>query len=1145
MVRRGERAQVDTIRDVTSRLRAGVREALASLPGRREAERPTQGIERLSVVQEGRLLRIRLTVAPTFRPRALWLKRVSLDEWVRVADVAAVGSAYVASVDLLALSLSDAAEGALYATYLESERREREDSEFVRERSEDPTTQFWNVGGGWVTTRSMTPLGRAHWTTLGALHAVQDGDKSVQPYPNARGVLGIAVNRPVRPSCVVHVSGLAVIRGVLIMRGRLRAGIDVRSAKLVLKGRTSGHQFHADVVLKLDGRRTATNYGLRWYRFDLRLDCSSLLLDPHVSGDTYDAWFRLDVHQVVDLVEVRVGRTKLIPRYLSRPGWARQGDRVVTVTPYYTHKVQNTSFVVNIYESSTFSYMRRQVRMRHINRALNGRRQIWVVGERPYKAQDTGYWFFRYMREHHPDVGAYYVIERDSPERANVAPLGNVVEFGSKEHVRLSLLATRLIGSHHAEFLLPLRTKKFNRAVRATRVFLQHGVMGTKWMATFYGKGASGFETDLFIVSSEREREYIMSDFGYRPEEIAVTGLSRFDSLFAGDVATNPRQVLIMPTWRDWLQDAERYRDSSYHATWSTLLNDPRLHRLVDEHRLELVFCLHPNMQQHVGLFRGLPARVISQGEVDVQYLLKRSAMLITDYSSVGFDFGFLHKPIVYFQFDREMFLGQRGSHLDLDEELPGPIVRTATGVIDELEARVADGFTMSPDYIRRAERFIAHHDRNNSYRIFKAVRQAQRKRRLGRRIATSDLVAYVGKYLRRHRRYFPAMRRMYALARRLPMDRQLVVFESGVGKQYADSPRAIYEELVTRRPDLTKVWVYDRRLPIADPNTKVVTRLSPQYFWYLARAGYWVNNQSFPHYLARRPSGVYVQTWHGTPLKRMLHDLERVHGRDAGYVDRATAAAQQWSVLVSPNRYTTDVMRSAFRYSGEVLEVGYPRNDVLHRTDRDKHASRIRARLGIGPEQRVILYAPTFRDDQKAAGRFAFELPFDLSRAHESLGRDSLILLRMHVLVGSRADIPAHLQDAVRDVSTYPEIQELYLISDALVTDYSSVFFDYASLGRPIVFYAHDLDRYQDTLRGFYLDYERDLPGPIARTEDELARYLADLDEVRRAFADRREAFVERFCPKDDGFAAARVVDAVFGPAHGSAKADDATGRT
>jgi CDP-glycerol glycerophosphotransferase len=375
-------------------------------------------------------------------------------------------------------------------------------------------------------------------------------------------------------------------------------------------------------------------------------------------------------------------------------------------------------------------------------------------------------------------------------------------------------------------------------------------------------------------------------------------------------------------------------------------------------------------------------------------------------------------------------------------------------------------------------------------------------------------------------------LRLMFRIVRRFPADDRRVVFESGVGKQYADSPRYVYEDLMRRGADVRAVWAYSGKLHTADARTTVVDRLSPAYFYHLARARYWVNNQNFPHYFQRRDDGVYLQTWHGTPLKRMLHDLDVVHGRDAGYLQRVTDASAQWTLLTSPSPFATDALRSAFRYQGEVLEAGYPRNDVFFSPDRDAVAAAVRRRLGIAADKTVVLYAPTFRDDQSLGGSsFAFTLPFDLDRLHERLGDDVVIVLRMHVLVRRAIEIPPHLTEHVVDASSYPEIQELFLASDVLVTDYSSVFFDFANLRRPMVFYAYDLESYRDTLRGFYLDYADTVPGPVVTTEDELLDALDDLEALQKQYADRYDSFVERFSPHDDGAAAARVVDAVFGP--------------
>lgn len=451
--------------------------------------------------------------------------------------------------------------------------------------------------------------------------------------------------------------------------------------------------------------------------------------------------------------------------------------------------------------------------------------------------------------------------------------------------------------------------------------------------------------------------------------------------------------------------------------------------------------------------------------------------------------------------------------------------------MLTELLTLVERGFAVDAEYVRRAERFLAHQDRGSSARVYDFVRSSGRRRGRWERYANHEIASALPKYLRRHRLYFPAMRRAFKLWNLLPADPNLVLFESDSGKRYADGPRYIYEELVRSRPEIKKVWAYSGKLPTPDPNTRVVKRLSPSYYYYyLARARFWVNNQSFPHYIRRRRDGVFVQTWHGTPLKRMGHDLPEVHGRDAGYLARATAGAAQWTVLVSPNAFATEAIRSAYRYTGDAIEVGYPRNDLLHRIDRDELAARIRARLGIRAEQRVVLYAPTFRDDQLRPGRYDFELPFDLERMHRELGDETVLLLRLHALVKGRIGIPSPLRDHVRDVSRYSEVQELLLIADVLVTDYSSLFFDYASLRRPMVFYAYDLDTYRDKLRGFYLDYEKVVPGPIVETEDELIHALANLSDVEIDPQDVRDEFLARYCPRDDGHAAERVVESVFG---------------
>ena len=1083
---------------------------------------------RLIWAQNGSDLTLDMTFRADLTAYAVWARVIAGSDWTKVADSEAQAEPgrFTATCDLGAV-LDDVPDPDTVLLYIDVDLPV-EDARALEAETEVALITVPGARPAKGHGRYRLQLGGFLDTRSGPATTATVGERLVTAHPTRTGHVAVELDRPLPSVGDVYVAKLSAAGGQLRLAGTIetRHG-DLLRAHLVLKGRNTGVKMTTPVPVVHDEALVRRSFGLRCYPFDIQADwAAELLAGRDVEDDIVDAWMQLETQQGPEPFEVRVGQTKFWARLRTRPGEGQHNGVAALLTPYYTFKAKRTSFHLNVFAPATMDYLRRSLRRRHLMRWSYRGRPIWLVGEMPYKAQDTGLAFFRYLRTNHPEIDAYYIIDPESPEMRNVEALGNVLPYRSKEHIRATLLAERVFSSHHPDYLYPVRTTGFRRSVRATKIFLQHGVMGTKWMVPNYGKSVEAFETDLFIVSSEREKEYIVGDFGYEAREVAVTGLSRFDTLFNPDTPVK-RQLLILPTWRDWIVDADIYLDSEYHQRWSQLLSDPRLRALADEHDLDIVFCLHPNMQRFVGEFTDFPVRVIGQGEVDVQHLMKESAVLLTDYSSVGFDFSFLHRPVVYYQFDQARFLGPRGSHLDLDSELPGPIVFTEDGVIETLQGLAAAGFAMSGMYQRRADRFVAHRDRHSSERIFEESGKARSRNTWLRRQASGEVPTAGLRFFRRSKYYFPAMRLLLRTLQRFPADDNLMVFESGVGRQYADSPRYVYEELIARQSPMKKVWAYNGKIHHRDDQTKVVARLSPSYFWALGRARYWVNNQNFPHYVHRRPDGVYLQTWHGTPLKRLLHDLDTIVGRDEGYLDRVTTAARQWSLLASPSPWATDRLRSAFRYEGPVVEVGYPRNDVFFRPDRDDVGASVRRRLGIPEDKTVVLYAPTFRDDQAlAASQFDFRLPLDLETLHTSLGDDVVFLIRQHGLVRSRVDIPEELGTVVKDVTAYPEIQELFLASDVLVTDYSSVFFDFACLRRPIIFYAYDLESYRDELRGFYLDYESDLPGPIVTTEKELYATLQSLQAVTDEFGARYDAFIARFSPHDDGDAARRLVD-------------------
>ncbi|HEY2949975.1 MAG TPA: bifunctional glycosyltransferase family 2 protein/CDP-glycerol:glycerophosphate glycerophosphotransferase [Micromonosporaceae bacterium] len=364
---------------------------------------------------------------------------------------------------------------------------------------------------------------------------------------------------------------------------------------------------------------------------------------------------------------------------------------------------------------------------------------------------------------------------------------------------------------------------------------------------------------------------------------------------------------------------------------------------------------------------------------------------------------------------------------------------------------------------------------------------------------------------------------RRYPAMRRQPLH-DAVLFNSFTGRQYSDSPRAIHEELVARGIPLDHLWVV-RDGQVALPESASPVRLSGAD-WYdaFATCRYIVTNQHLPEWFRRREGQVVVQTWHGTPLKRIAHDIADVRFADLTYLSRLDEEVPNWSLLLSPNRFSTPILRSAFRFDGEILESGYPRNDVLCR-DTSKVAKEVRERLALPADKKIVLYAPTWRDDEYyGPGRYKISLQLDVDRARRSLGADHVILVRAHPNVVD--EIPQAGGGFVWDVSTYPDIADLLAAADILVTDYSSVMFDFASTGRPMLFFTYDLEHYRDRLRGFYVDFEAEAPGPLLATSEEVVDAIRDIDAVVDRYREAYRTFAARACDLDDGHATARVVD-------------------
>lgn len=358
------------------------------------------------------------------------------------------------------------------------------------------------------------------------------------------------------------------------------------------------------------------------------------------------------------------------------------------------------------------------------------------------------------------------------------------------------------------------------------------------------------------------------------------------------------------------------------------------------------------------------------------------------------------------------------------------------------------------------------------------------------------------------------------------------VFVESFFGKSYSDSPKYLYEYLYdTYGNKYRYIWCLNERAKEMKGHPSICKRHTLRYVYYTSRAKYFICNTRQPAWYKKREGVVYLETWHGTPLKKLAFDLDDIHAASQDHKKLFYRQSKAWDYLISANRFSTDVFERAFCYPREnIIEVGYPRNDILYSDRRDEIAKEVKKEFGIPMDKRVILYAPTWRDNQfYEKAKYKFTLAMDLERMRKEFGKDSVLLLRTHYYIADKLDLTG-LEDFVYNGSNYNDVSRIYLASDICITDYSSVFFDYANLKRPMLFFAYDYEDYKGEIRGMYFDMNKELPGPILQTNDELVDALHNIDTISELYKDRYDKFYEKFCSVDDGHASERAINIVFG---------------
>ena len=352
------------------------------------------------------------------------------------------------------------------------------------------------------------------------------------------------------------------------------------------------------------------------------------------------------------------------------------------------------------------------------------------------------------------------------------------------------------------------------------------------------------------------------------------------------------------------------------------------------------------------------------------------------------------------------------------------------------------------------------------------------------------------------------------------------VFFESFHSQFYSGQPKYIYEKMLDMGLDeiYDFVWAYNGNCEI--PGEPLITgRGAVKYNDILGAADYWITNISFP-LLKPRDDIVYLQTTHGTPYKKMGSDIE---SEDDNVVKgRVLIESETWNYILSPNDFAKNVFSRSFEYDGPVINRGYPANDIFYE-DTTLKQQELKEKLNLDPDKKIILYCPTFRDyDVDENNNKNFSLLLDLNYLYENVCDDYIIIMRLHYMLSKNLVLSDEMKDSIIDLSDYDDIADLYLITDILITDFSSAFFDFAHSKKPILFFVPDFERYS-SFRGLYSEVKENLPGPEIFTDEELVNCIKNIGDVEKQYEEQYNVFYDKFCSLGHGTASEDVINIVF----------------
>ncbi len=364
-------------------------------------------------------------------------------------------------------------------------------------------------------------------------------------------------------------------------------------------------------------------------------------------------------------------------------------------------------------------------------------RHLWIIAERGTDAGDNGYHLFRYIRTCYPDLNVQYIISDSSPDKEKVRALGKTIRYRSFRHMLAFVLSeakisTHIMGYSHDTYFFKILA--MHRHIQGKKIFLQHGIIKDD-IPYLYGDAN---DLDLFVCGAKREYDFIRSRFRYRDSVVQFLGLCRYDALTLAEKKKKDRSrvILLMPTWRTYLERLSRgaFKKSSFYQSYQSLLLSGGLKGLLKKYGYSLKFFPHHEMIPYMNCFQGETEDIIfaSEGE-NVQKNLIEADILITDYSSVFFDFAYMGKPVFYYQFDCEEYRAghyQEG-YFSYEKDGFGPVLLTEKELLSKLWSCLEQNGRNEAMYVERIQNFFETRDDRNCERNYKAIKEIVEEREL------------------------------------------------------------------------------------------------------------------------------------------------------------------------------------------------------------------------------------------------------------------------------------------------------------------------------------------------------------------------------------------------------------------------------